>query len=197
MTGQGTLTPEEFEKYDVNKDGLVNSSDYINVYQFIRHNVTTTNSTKIIMGTGTSMFDNAYMLQDGLGNNIVRITFNGIYYRDTNISNISTYSTDEIIIGKFDGKTLYRKVIDIGYLPNASQKIVSHNISLIDKIVKLYGSATRDSDKDTMPIPYVTFNANNSGGITLYANNVSVLVSTNSDRSAYKGYVVLEYTMTS
>lgn len=107
------------------------------------------------------------------------------------------YSTNEIIVGNWvDDKPIYRKVIDIGNLPNASQTIVSHNISNIKRIVKLYGSATRDSDKDTMPIPYVTFNSNNNGGINLYANNVSILVSTSTDRSSYTGYVVLEYTKT-
>lgn len=198
LMGTGTLTPEEFIKYDVNESGTVTSLDYVIIKFFIEYNVTPTSSAKIIMKTGNSISDNAYILQDGAGNKILNIGFNGIYYKDINLANTTTYSENELVVGKWiDNKPIYRKVIGIGNLPNASQTIVSHNISNIERIVKLYGSATRDRDKDTLPIPYVTFNSNNSGGINLYANNVSVSVSTSSDRSSYTGYVVLEYTKTS
>lgn len=194
----GTLTPEEIEKYDINGDGIITSYDFLMVKFFIDYNVTPTSPAKIIMRTGNSISDNAYVIQDGAGNDIINLNFNGIYYKNTNLANTNTYLENELIVGKWiDDKPIYRKVIDIGNLPNASQTIVSHNISNIERIVKLYGSATRDSDKDTMPIPYVTFNSNNSGGINLFANNVSVLVSTSTDRSSYTGYVVLEYTKTS
>lgn len=198
LMGTDTLTPEEFEKYDVDESGTITSRDFLIIKFFIKYNVTPTSSAKIIMRTGNSISDNAYVLQDGTGNEILNIGFNGIYYKDINLANTNTYSENELVVGKWiDNKPIYRKVIDIGNLPNASQTIVSHNISNIERIVKLYGSATRDRDKDTLSIPYVTFNSNNSGGINLYANNVSVFVSTSSDRSSYTGYVVLEYTKTS
>lgn len=198
LMGTGTLTPEEFIKYDVNESGTVTSLDYVIIKFFIEYNVTPTSSAKIIMKTGNSISDNAYILQDGAGNKILNIGFNGIYYKDINLANTTTYSENELVVGKWiDNKPIYRKVIDIGNLPDASQTIVSHNISNIERIVKLYGSATRDSDKDTLPIPYVTFNANNSGGVTIYVNDTNVLISTSSDRTSYYAYVVLEYTKTS
>ena len=132
-------------------------------------------------------------------NEIKSVVNNNANETEQLVGNLGSYSTIEVSTGQtwIDNKPIYRKVIDIGNLPNASQTIVSHNISNIERIVKLYGSATRDRDKETLPIPYVTFNSNNSGGINLYANNVSVFVSTSSDRSSYTGYVVLEYTKTS
>jgi len=110
------------------------------------------------------------------------------------------YSEDETICGVwndgYDEKTLYRKVIDIGSLPNASSTTTSHNISDIEMIVNIHGVAIRSVDNDTLPIPYVTFNTNNAGGIMVYVNSTNVVVNTTTDRSAYDGYIILEYTKT-
>ena len=86
LMGTGTLTPEEFIKYDVDESGTVTSLDYITIKFFIEYNVTPTSSAKIIMQTGNSISDNAYVLQDGTGNEILNIGFNGIYYKDFNIT---------------------------------------------------------------------------------------------------------------
>ena len=108
------------------------------------------------------------------------------------------YSEDETICGIWnDGlteKTIYRKVLNIGSLPNSSSSTVAHGISNIDKIISLKGVAIRSSDKDTLPIPYVTFNANNNGGIIIYADSTNVKVTTSTNRSSYNGYIILEYT---
>lgn len=166
---------------------IINNIDFTKVYNY-----------KIILKDN---YDYSYEIEDSVptGEPIFTEYKDRVDFKKITVGgyNPFEYSTNEIIVGKWvDDKPIYRKVIDIGNLPNASQTIVSHNISNIERIVKLYGTATRDSDKDTMPIPYVTFNSNNSGGINLYANNVSVLVSTSTDRSSYTGYVILEYTKT-
>ena len=107
------------------------------------------------------------------------------------------YSTSEVVVGKWiDGKPIYRKVINIGSLPNSSSTTINHNISNVSQFINIYGAATRSSDIDTLPIPYVTFNANNSGGITIYANDTSITLRTTTDRSSYDCYIVLEYTKT-
>lgn len=107
------------------------------------------------------------------------------------------YSTSETICGIWSNKTLYRKVLSIGSLPNTATKSTSHSISNLDEIVHLSGIAVRSSDKDALPLPYVTFNANNSGGMVLNANSTYASVTTSTDRSAYDGYIVIEYTKTS
>lgn len=106
------------------------------------------------------------------------------------------YSTNEVIIGKWiNNEPIYRKVIEMGYLPNNNTIRVSHNISNLEQFTSPpSGLAIRSSDKDTLPIPYVTFNANNNGGITIYADETNVVIRTTTDRSSYYGYVILDYT---
>lgn len=78
ILGIGTLTPEELELYDVNNDGVVNSSDVFIIKRWLQFNMTTSKSAKIIMATGDNIYDNAYSLEDGDGNEIFRIGFDGI-----------------------------------------------------------------------------------------------------------------------
>lgn len=120
--------------------------------------------------------------------------------RQNNISIFDrfNYSTTEVIIGKWiNNEPIYRKVIEIGYLPSNNTTRVNHNISNLEHFTSPpLGLAIRSSDNDTLPIPYVTFNANNNGGITIYADETNVVIRTTTDRSSYYGYVVLEYTKT-
>lgn len=103
----------------------------------------------------------------------------------------NTYSTEEQVIGTWiDNKPLYRKTIDFGSLPNATYKEVAHNISNLNTIVNVYGSAIR-SDKTSLPLPYT-----GSNYIELYVNDTEVNITTASDRSLFNGYVTLEYTKT-
>ena len=106
------------------------------------------------------------------------------------------YDTSEGIIGTWLNKPLYRKVINVGSLPNNNTIRVNHNISNLGQFTKIDGVAVRSSDNDTLPIPYATFNANNSGGITIYVDGTGIVIRTTTDRSSYNGYVVLEYTKT-
>ena len=106
------------------------------------------------------------------------------------------YDTSEGIIGTWLNKPLYRKVINVGSLPNNNTIRVNHNISNLGQFTKIDGVAVRSSDNDTLPIPYATFNANNSGGITIYVDDTNIVIRTTTDRSSYNGYVVLEYTKT-
>ena len=80
LRGQGTLTPEELELYDVNNDDVVNAIDLLIIRWYVDYGITTTSSAKIIMQTGNNLRDNAYILQDGNGNNVLEIGFEGIKY---------------------------------------------------------------------------------------------------------------------
>ena len=105
------------------------------------------------------------------------------------------YSTTETKTNKvwIDGKPIYRKVINIGALPNTSSKDVNHNISNLDKIINYYGSA-QTSGGSYLCLPY----ASTSSGTTvqLWANSTIVRVITGTDRTDYSGYIILEYTKT-
>lgn len=105
------------------------------------------------------------------------------------------YSTSETIIGTWiDNKVIYRKVIDLGYLPNNTTLTFDHNITNLDRIVNAYGYSLRSSDGDVLPIPYVTFNEKNYGGINYFITTSYIAITTRNDRSSYYAYMVLEYT---
>ena len=113
--------------------------------------------------------------------------------------NISSdnYVTQEIPIGTWQGKTLYRKVIDFGALPNTSQKTVAHNISDIDIITNIHGIARAPSSPyNTFPIPFSSLSDINTN-IRITANATQISISTGSNRSSLtQCYVTLEYTKT-
>lgn len=111
------------------------------------------------------------------------------------------YSTSEEKVGTWiDGTTIYQKTIDCGALPNTTTKYVSTDIEA-SKIVKIEGIATAPQsgggDKAiTIPMPFT-----GSGGtyVGLYAHilandKISIRVSTDADRSAYNGYITIQYT---
>lgn len=106
---------------------------------------------------------------------------------------LQNYSTGEKIIGKWiDGSTLYRKVVDFGALPNATEKTVAHNIADIDFIVNVKGISYDNYSFFPLPFSY-------SGNyfIALYANKTNIIVNCGTNRTNYATtYVILEYTKT-
>ena len=114
------------------------------------------------------------------------------------ITKNNTYSTEEQAVGIWiDGKTIYRKVINFGALPNATKKEVAHNISNLEQFIKIEGVGTRQDDtKFSQPLPLVYKNVDTGYNTALTANNTIVGIETNNDRSNFNGYVILEYTKT-
>lgn len=112
------------------------------------------------------------------------------------INNNSTYTTSETLIGEWMGKPLYRKVIDIGNLPNTDSKQVAHNISNIEYIAKIYLSIKYSTD--------IFYNSNMQGTSTMFlggtvvarANSTNIQVSTNGDFTNHDAYAIIEYTKT-
>lgn len=131
-------------------------------------------------------------------NEIKTVVNNNANETENLVAGLSVYSTTEANTGQtwINNKPIYRKVIEFGNLPNNTSKTVAHGISNLENFIKCDFIATRSSDKDTLFIPYVTFNSNNTGGIVFYINSVNVYVTTVTDRSAYSGIIILEYTKT-
>lgn len=96
-----------------------------------------------------------------------------------------------------DGKTIYRKVINFGALPNATKKDVAHNISNLEQFTKIEGIATRqDATKFTQSLPLVYKDIERNYNTPLGVDARTVSIQTNEDRSMFNGYVILEYTKT-
>lgn len=90
-----------------------------------------------------------------------------------------------------DGRTIYRKVIDCGALPNATTKNTAHNISDLDRFVKVYGISIDISSNTTLPLPY--FNTG-TGYVKLFATNTNAVVQTGGNLTQYDStHVTLEY----
>ena len=96
-----------------------------------------------------------------------------------------------------DGKTIYRKVIDFGALPNATKKDVAHNISNLEQFIRIEGVSTRqDNTKFSQSLPLVYKNIESNYNTSLGVDVQTVSIQTKEDRSMFNGYVILEYTKT-
>lgn len=104
------------------------------------------------------------------------------------------YSTTEQVIGAWiDNKPIYRKVIECGALPNASNKDVAHNIQNLGVTIKCNGIAVRTSDSRALTIPDSTPSAEIACGVA----NTNVYITTQNDRSSFNNsFLILEYTKT-
>jgi hypothetical protein len=103
------------------------------------------------------------------------------------------YSYTEAVDGRgVDGKTVYRKTVDFGALPNATSKSVTHGLTGV-RFVHLRGIAINSTTGQYFPIPFVP--GSTAGIITLVADATYVTISTGTmDRSAFYAYVTLWYT---
>ena len=107
----------------------------------------------------------------------------------------STYSTTEARDGTFiDGSPIYKKTINFGSLPNATTKDVAHNISNIDKIIKIEGIASSTGDGRSIMLPLVYDSGNTNYNAELSVTPTDIRVKTTADRSGYTAYVTLWYT---
>lgn len=119
---------------------------------------------------------------------------------DTNLNKLQTdllniindneeFTTNRII----NGKQEYGKKIDLGTLPNASQKDVSIGIdTTIVTVTKMEGVAYRSTDKSVFPLPLVTVTGVESIQFFVYGNTIRVITGT--DRSNCTGFIIIYYT---
>lgn len=110
-------------------------------------------------------------------------------------SAFTDYSTTEQNTGRLwiDGKTIYRKHVNLGSLTNTTPKSVAHGISNLNTVVSLTGFATNGTV--FLPLPLARYN-NFASQIGLYIDTTNVVVEPGNDRTSYTGYVVIEYTKT-
>lgn len=108
-----------------------------------------------------------------------------------------TYSTTERKTGEkwINGKDIYCKVVDIGYLPNNDDKNVPHGITNFGSLVRVEGRALRSSDNVWFQLPNVPNpRVNLNTAIVITVNQTDVVIGTGVDRSNMAGTVTLWYT---
>lgn len=107
-----------------------------------------------------------------------------------------TYSETEQIVGTWiDGKTVFEKTIDCGYLPNNSSKNVAHGITNLSKIISWGGGIITDSGAYT-PIPYIHGDGLQYS-VSVLATSTDITLSTKTNRTTWYAYITIRYTKTS
>lgn len=102
------------------------------------------------------------------------------------------FSSEETIAGKWvDGKTIYKKTISYGNLPNNSTKRVAHGISKLDRIIKIEQSVT-NAPWDEKGAVFLS--STSATPFNFYLSNTEVVVITKDDRSKATAYFTLYYT---
>jgi hypothetical protein len=113
------------------------------------------------------------------------------------LTQLANFSLDEINTHQrwIDGKEIYRKVIPLGPLPNASSKAVKHGVASIENLITMYGAASNEIHTTFLTLPTVALSGVGQN-ISIYATNEKVTVNTGTvDRRIYtNAWVVLEYT---
>lgn len=107
------------------------------------------------------------------------------------------YSTEEARIGTWiDGKSIYRKVVDLGNLPNNTSKDITLNIQNVNEIVSIKALCSNENEVWVIPNAYSTQYV--IGLVARFSNNIikNLSIYASSDTSAFTGRAILEYTKT-
>jgi hypothetical protein len=91
-------------------------------------------------------------------------------------------------------RTVLRKVIDFGALPNATTKSVAHEITFDANftLIQMWASATDPTNLVAIPIPFDSAGAGEGIEITMDSTNINI--TTESDRTTFtRCFVVIEY----
>ncbi len=111
------------------------------------------------------------------------------------INNSTTYSTSEVVIGEYNNKPLYRKIVNIGTLPNNTNKSISTGLTFNSThciLRNMYGTANY-SNGIGFTLPYIGASGSGSVSTNIDASN-NVVITTTSDRTSMTGDIILEYT---
>lgn len=128
------------------------------------------------------------------GNSAKNYTVFGLTFGTQNIFTPQIYSTEEREVGVWvDNKPLYAKSYDFGALPNNATKTLSSGLTDVN-VVKMDGIAI-SVNGFTTTIPHPEIGGNGDIQIEFLATK-EIRIKTNSDYSAFTGYVTLLYTKT-
>lgn len=90
-------------------------------------------------------------------------------------------------------RSVLRKVIDFGALPNATSKSVAHNITFNTNfsVTRIYGAAT-DPTNTWIPLPFASPTLANN--ISLEATSTNIVIITGSNRTNFtRSFIVVEW----
>ena len=111
------------------------------------------------------------------------------------LSEVPAYLETEQKVGRFGDDPLYQITIDCGLLWNSQAKSVTTQITA-DKIISIDGVAI--SSTNIINLPHVG-TGSGDGHVALNINKdssnvLTLVITTNSDRTSYTGYITILYT---
>lgn len=125
------------------------------------------------------------------------IVTNGIYMDDIPLR--LDYSLTEQNTGTkwIDGRTIYKKTINCGTLPNAANKVIAHGVDNLNRVIVTYGYAFRNEDNTGFPLIFASEFAN-ANNISVTWNSTSIVLGTGMNRSNItESYITIYYVKTS
>ena len=110
--------------------------------------------------------------------------------------NFGNYSTSETDTGFkwIDGRKIYKKTMDFGALPNATNKSKSFGISNLGMFIQITGMAIYPSGV-SLVLPFSGVSALEAS-VAINTNGDSVVITTGTNRSSATGYITAYYTKT-
>lgn len=115
----------------------------------------------------------------------------------TQLQRLVDFSATEYDTGTtwIDGKTIYKKTISCGTLPNNTNKFVAHGISNLSDIIEMKGYTQDPANSIWQPLPMVNASAGFSLGVRVEATNIRL--QSLADLTAYtETHLTLFYTKT-
>lgn len=182
----------------INYSGNLIFTDYPGhkrVFPYVQNNST----TKVVINNYN---DTKFVVASGFNCNTIDITLQYTKTTDTELSPVSlpkiksihNYSTDEQVVGTWiDGKPIYEKVINSGYLANNNSITIDVSHLNINDVIQLKGIAFTDDKKQFRPI---TLGTSDSNAIRIDFTNNNVRILTWSNWSSYNSFVIIQYTKT-
>lgn len=114
----------------------------------------------------------------------------------TTLAAMGSYSTSEVAtpFTWIDGKTIYKKTLSIGSLPNNGVRDIAHGISGLDMVIKFVGAGKNANTNGFFPIQLT---ATDGGNVQVWADLTNLHIRTATDRSSITAYITLYYTKSS
>lgn len=107
--------------------------------------------------------------------------------------NVTVFSLEEKKSSKvwLNNKIIWRKLVNLGQLPNGTTKTIAHEIPNVENIINVFGFAQQNDATNVVPIPYAQA-SNNILGIQSDIFDIRIISVGN--WSTYSGIAIIEYT---
>lgn len=170
------------------------------------------NNTGLFIPT-TNIYEIDQLQEQGLDKELLRNIFVHLYQDMCNVAlalnlkDSAYYTLNEFMNGQvlfsnldsfgnnYQGRQVFRTVVNFGALPNTTTISLPHNIDISFgfSFTRIYGCSTDPVSQNYIPLPYVSASAV-ANNIELSVDSSNVVITTGIDQSAYTTtYVILEY----